>query len=141
MNAQHRIYLPDTPLVTPIWRLDEDQMHAQQTQPQISNAEPVPMSLIRDRADASYDYADNARDRFEAVTRRDLDHDEAALNAVAAAIAVLTCAITSALQSGNYIEGRSSKAELIEQLCDLAEDALGQAGPVVRAQARIDGAR
>jgi hypothetical protein len=61
-------------------------MYAQQIHPQISNAEPVQMSLIRDRATASYDYADNAR-RFEGVTARDLDHDEVALNAVAAAIA------------------------------------------------------
>ncbi len=140
MNAQHRIALLGTSFVTTIWRLDEEQMYAQQTHPQISNAQPVPMSLIRDRADASYDYADNAR-RFEGVNARDLDHDEAALNAVAAVIAVLACTITSASQSGNYIEGRSSKAELIEQLCDLADDALGEAGPVVRAQARIDGAR
>jgi hypothetical protein len=114
-------------------------MNAQQTRQQLSNAEPVPMSLIRDRATASYDYADNAR-RFEGVNARDLDHDEVLLNGVADAIAVLACTITSASQSGNYIEGRSSKAELIEQLCDLADDALGQAGPVVRAQARIDGA-
>ena len=140
MNAQHRIALPGTPFVTTIWRLDEEQMHAQQTHPQISNAEPVHMSLIRDRAAASYDYAANAH-RFEGVNARDLDHDEAALNAVAAAIAVLACTITSASQSGHYIEGRSSKAELIEQLCDLVEDDLVEAGPLVRAQARIDGAR
>ena len=47
-------------------------MFAQQSYPQISNAEPVHMSLIRDRATASYDYADNAR-RFEGVTARDLE--------------------------------------------------------------------
>jgi hypothetical protein len=123
-----------------IWQLDEEQMHAQQTHPQTSNPELVPMSLIRDRAAASYDYAENAR-RFEGVTARDLDHDEAALNTVATAIAVLACTITSASRSCNYLEGRSSKAELIEQLCDLVEDELVEAGPVVRAQARIDGAR
>jgi hypothetical protein len=115
-------------------------MYAQQIHPQISNAEPVQMSLIRDRATASYDYADNAR-RFEGVTARDLDHDEVALNAVAAAIAALACTITSASQACNYLEGRSSKAELIEQLCDLVEDDLVEGGPLVRAQARIDGAR
>ena len=49
--------------------------------------------------------------------------------------------VANALRSCNYLEGRSSKAELIEQLCDLADDALGQVGPVVRAQARIDGSR
>jgi hypothetical protein len=97
------------------------------------------MSLIRNRAAASYDYAANAH-RFEGVNARDLDHDEALLNGVADAIAVLACTITSASQSGNYLEGRSSKAELIEQLCDLVEDELAEAGPVVRAQARIDGA-
>jgi hypothetical protein len=100
----------------------------------------IPSSLIRDRADASDDYAENAR-RFDGVTAGELDHDEAALNAVAAAIVVLACTITSALRSCNYIEGRSSSAELIEQLCDFADDALGRAGLVVRAQARIDGAR
>ena len=115
-------------------------MYAQQIHPQFSNAEPVQMSLIRDRATASYDYADNAR-RFEGVTARDLDHDEVALNAVAAAIAALACTITSASQACNYLEGRSSKAELIEQLCDLVEDDLVEGGPLVRAQARIDGAR
>jgi len=140
MNARHRIALRGTPFVTTIWRLDEEQMHAEQMRPQTSNSETVPMSLVRDRTDASNDYANNAR-RFEGVNARDLAHDEALLNGVADAIAVLACTITSASQSGNYIEGRSSKAELIEQLCDLADDALGEAGPVVRAQARIDGAR
>ena len=140
MNAQHRIALLDTPLVSIIWRLDEEQMHAQRPRPQISNSDPVPSSLLRDRAGASYDYADNAR-RFEGVNARDLAHDEALLNQVADAIAVLACTITSASQSGNYIERRSSKTELIEQLCDWADDTLGRAGSVVRAQARIDGAR
>jgi hypothetical protein len=62
-------------------------MHAQQTHPQHSNADPV-ASLIRDRATASDDYAGNPH-RFEGVTAQDLDHDEAALNAVAAPIALL----------------------------------------------------
>src|SRR5665213_1091674 len=124
MNARHRIALRGTPFVTTIWRLDEEQMHAEQMRPQTSNSETVPMSLVRDRTDASNDYANNAR-RFEGVNARDLAHDEALLNGVADAIAVLACTITSASQSGNYIEGRSSKAELIEQLCDLADDALG----------------
>jgi hypothetical protein len=97
-------------------------------------------SLIRERAYASDDYAENAR-RFEGVTAGELDHDEAALNAVAAAIAVLACTMASALRSCNYLEGRSSKAELIEQLCESVDDALGRGGLVVRAQARIDGAR
>jgi hypothetical protein len=116
-------------------------MHAQQTRPQISNPDPVLMSLIRDRAAASCDYAAHAR-RFEGIATSALDHDEAALNAVAESAALLACAIISASRSGNYIEGRSSKAELIEQLCDLADDALGgEAGRLVRAQACIDGAR
>ncbi len=115
-------------------------MHPQRTRPEISTAETVPLSLFRDRAAASYDYADSAH-RFEGVNNRDLEHDEALLNRVAEAIAVLACTITCAAQSGNYIQGRPSKAELIDQLCDLADDALGQAGSVVRAQARIEGAR
>ncbi len=114
-------------------------MHAQQTPPP-TNAEPVHMSLIRDRAAASYDDADHAR-RFEGVTARGLGHDEAVLNGVADPIAGLARRISSAPRSGNFLEGRSSKAELIEQLCDLVEDELAEARSLVRAQARIDGAR
>ena len=52
----------------------------------------LPSSLIRDRATASHDYAGNPH-RFEGVTAQDLDHDEAALNAVASAsLALLACA-------------------------------------------------
>jgi hypothetical protein len=114
-------------------------MHARQTPPQNPKSQPVPMPLIRDRAAASDDYAESAR-RFEGVNARDMEHDEALLDRVASAAAVLACTITGALHSGNYIEGGSSKAELIERLCDLVDDALGEAGRVVRAQARINGA-
>jgi len=97
-------------------------------------------SLILARNIADLDYCADRKARFDGVTDLDLNDDWQVLDRIAGLIAILARKIADAHRAASFIEPGPKKEDLIEQLCDIADDAFDPAaGGLVRAQARLDG--
>lgn len=106
-----------------------------------SRAEWGRPTTTSDRADASEAYATHCRENYELVTRNLLNVDDVMMDGLAYLVARLAKSVSTIHVGAEYINARPDTALLIEQICDLVDDAIGApAGRVVRAQARIDGA-
>lgn len=96
-----------------------------------------PTAALLAVADAEADYRAHCRENFEGVSDGLVKVDEILLDGIATQVARLARSLADIGGHASFIDARPDRADLIEQLGDLIEDALGgPVGAVVRAQAR-----